>query len=92
MKTGFIQIRCHWLTIFVAPCLCVPQVDNALSQLYQVWLAVAAVLTVQFARTIAMALSISNFLKRPCDRFLTPLVKLVVPPDYAKWIPVVMSW
>jgi hypothetical protein len=57
-----------------------------------VWLSVAAVLSIQFARTIAMALSISDFLKKPVDRFVTPVVNVAVPKDYEKWVPVVMSW
>ena len=68
------------------------KIDLAISSMYSVWLSVAAVLSIQFARTIAMALSISDFLKKPIDRFITPTVNIAVPKDYEKWVPVVMSW
>jgi len=42
------------------------KIDKAIASLYRVWLAVAAVLTIQFARTISMSLAIADFLKKPC--------------------------
>lgn len=42
------------------------KVDTAMASLYKVWLSVAAVLSIQFARTISMALAIADFLKKPC--------------------------
>ena len=66
------------------------QVDNAIYSVYRVWLAVAAVLTLQFARTINMALSIAEFLNRPCDRFLSPTLQIAIPDEYDKWVPVVL--
>jgi hypothetical protein len=68
------------------------KIDKAISSMYTVWLSVAAVLSIQFARTIAMALSISDFLKKPIDRLVTPAVNVAIPKDYEKWVPVVMSW
>jgi hypothetical protein len=68
------------------------KVDKALGSIYTVWLSVAAVLSVEFARTISMALAIADFLKKPLDRFVTPTINLVVPAEYEKWVPVVMSW
>jgi len=66
------------------------QIDKAIYSIYRVWLAVAAVLTLQFARTINMALSIAEFLNRPCDRFLTPALQAAIPNEYDKWVPVVL--
>jgi hypothetical protein len=43
---------------------------------------VLAVLTIQFARTIAMALTISEFIQKFVNRFLLPIVKAVVPKEY----------
>jgi hypothetical protein len=68
------------------------KIDQAISSMYSVWLSVAAVLSIQFARTIALALSISDILKKPIDRFITPVVNVAIPNDYEKWVPVVMSW
>ena len=68
------------------------KVDQAISNLYTVWLSVAAVLSIKFARTISMALSIADFLKKPCDRFITPTISKAIPDDYDKWVPIVISW
>ena len=68
------------------------KVDQAISNLYTVWLSVAAVLSIKFARTISMALSIADFLKKPCDRFITPTISKAIPDEYDKWVPIVISW
>jgi hypothetical protein len=68
------------------------KVDKAIGSMYSVWLSVAAVLSVEFAKTISMALAIADFLKKPLDRFVTPTIQIAVPSEYDKWVPVVMSW
>lgn len=68
------------------------KVDQAISSMYRVWLSVAAVLSIKFARTISMALSIADFLKKPVDRFITPTLKTAIPDEFEKWVPVVISW
>ena len=50
--------------------------------MFIVWMIVLAVLTIQFARTIAMALTISEFIQKFVNRFLLPIVKAVVPKEY----------
>mmetsp|Transcript_31935 Transcript_31935/g.45419 ORF Transcript_31935/g.45419 Transcript_31935/m.45419 type:complete len:331 (+) Transcript_31935:75-1067(+) len=68
------------------------KVDNAFTALYRVWLAVVAVLTVQFARTITLAVTIAEFVKQPIDRFIAPTVQLATPDEYKKWVPVALGW
>jgi hypothetical protein len=68
------------------------KVDMAMSNLYRVWLSVAAVLTIEFARAISMALAISDFMKKPVDRFIAPTLKLAVPDQYDRWVPVILGW
>jgi hypothetical protein len=68
------------------------KIDRAVGSLYKVWLAVAAVLSIEFAKTISMALTISEFLRKPLNRFLAPTVMLAIPNDYDKWVPVVLGW
>lgn len=68
------------------------KVDNALNSMYRVWLAVVAVLTVKFARTIALALSIADYMKQPVDRFIAPIIQVAVPDEYDKWVPIVLGW
>ena len=47
-----------------------------------VWMSVLAVLTIQFARTIALALTIADFSKGFADRFLLPIVRKATPKEY----------
>ena len=48
------------------------RVDGAVASIYTVWLAVAAVLRIQFARTISMALGIAEFINRPVSAIKAP--------------------
>jgi len=68
------------------------KVDAAIAAMYTVWISVLAVLTLQFARTISLALTISNFLKRPIDDYVAPTVAMAVPKNYQKWVPVILGW
>jgi len=68
------------------------KVDKAVASIYKVWLAVAAVLSVEFARTISMAMAISDFVKRPLNRFVAPTIQAAVPDEYDKWVPTVLGW
>mmetsp|Transcript_16358 Transcript_16358/g.19991 ORF Transcript_16358/g.19991 Transcript_16358/m.19991 type:complete len:316 (+) Transcript_16358:101-1048(+) len=68
------------------------KIDKAIASIYKVWLSVVAVLSLQFARTIALSMSISDFLKKPTDHIISPYVRKIVPREYEKWIPVVLGW
>jgi len=68
------------------------KVNSALASIYKVWLSVAAVLTVQFARTISFALGIADFIKNPIDRYIAPTLQLAIPDEYDKWVPIVLNW
>ena len=49
---------------------------------FTVWMSVLAVLTVKFARTIALALTIKDFTKKLADKFLLAAVKIATPKEY----------
>lgn len=68
------------------------KVNDAISSIYKVWMSVLAVLTIQFARTVALALSISVFTKRLADRYLLPTIQRATPKGYQRWCPVLMDW
>jgi len=68
------------------------KIDRAINSVYSVWLSVAAVLTIEFARTIASALSIADFLKKPINHWVAPLVQMAVPQEYNRWVPVILGW
>jgi len=68
------------------------KVDKALGTIYKVWLSVIAVLTIQFARTISMAISISEYIKAPLNRYIAPIVQAATPDEYDKWVPILFGW
>jgi len=68
------------------------RINAALGGLYKSWLGVIAVLKVQFARTIALAMTISDLAKKPCDLVLLPSLCAIVPVEYRLWLPVLVGW
>jgi len=68
------------------------KVNNAIGALYTVWLSVLAVLKIKFARTVALALTIADFVKKPTDRYILPIMERVIPQDYQRWNPVLLGW
>jgi hypothetical protein len=68
------------------------KVDDAMSAMYHVWISVLAVLSLKFARTISLALTISNFIRQPIDRFVAPTIAMAIPKGYKRWTPVVLGW
>jgi hypothetical protein len=68
------------------------RVDAAVSALYKVWVSVAAVLSIEFARTISLALTIAECLEKPVNRLVAPVVRAATPAEYERWVPVVLSW
>jgi len=63
----------------------------ALGELYMVWMAVLATLKIQFARTVALALSINGSLKPAADKFVVPAIEAACAPDFKKWVPVAVE-
>jgi hypothetical protein len=68
------------------------KVDVAISSTYKVWLSVVAVLTLHFARTISLAVSISDFVKKPLRRYVSPIIEAMTPDEYDKWVPIILGW
>jgi len=68
------------------------KINNALSGLYMSWISVIAALKVKFARTITLAMSVADVIKKPCSMYLTPALLVVVPAEFQRWIPVAVGW
>ena len=58
------------------------KINDAIVSMYTVWMSVLAVLTIKFARTIALALTISDFTRKFVDRFMLPTIKSATPNEY----------
>jgi hypothetical protein len=68
-------------------------INEAFSGLYTSWLAVFATLKVQFAATIALALSIACSMKGLLKFFkVEQSAKMIVSEPYHKWVPVIIDW
>lgn len=68
------------------------KVSDAIESIGRVWISVLATLTLEFARTISLSLTISEFLKKPVDRFIAPTLQLATPKGYKRWVPVILTW
>lgn len=68
------------------------KINQAAGALYTTWLGVSSVLQKEYARVISLSLTMSYYLERAAHWVLEPPVKLVVPKDYHKWVPVVIGW
>lgn len=79
-------------TLFVLQKMKPEKVNNAIRNIYTVWLGVISVLVVQFAQTIQMANSIAEFLLPPADHYVTPIVRAAIPDEYQQWTPVIINW
>lgn len=68
------------------------KINQAAGALYTTWLGVAAVLEKEYARVIALSLTLSYYMERVAHWVLEPPIRLVVPKDYHQWVPVVVGW
>lgn len=60
----------------------------AIEALTTAYVAVMATLRVKFAKAITLGMAIGNVLTRVTGPYLTQALKVVVPDEYEKWIPV----
>uniref|UniRef100_A0A6T8HJ76 Uncharacterized protein n=1 Tax=Hemiselmis andersenii TaxID=464988 RepID=A0A6T8HJ76_HEMAN len=67
------------------------RVIQALGGLAQAFAGVLATLKVQFARTVALAVSISDNLRKPAGVLLTPVLAALIPPEYHHWVSPIIS-
>jgi len=78
--------------LFLINCKDPNQVNVAIGGIWASSLAVLATLKVQFARTVALGVSIGVMLKKPAESFLAPALRRVLPSDYHKWIQLMIDW
>jgi len=68
------------------------KINQAAGALYTSWLGISAVLEKEYARVISLSLTMSYYLELGASWILERPVKLVVPKEYHKWVPVVIGW
>jgi len=64
---------------------------KALGGLYTSWLAVQGTLRIQFARTVALAVSIASLIEMPLLKIGLPLLSRVAPVEIRHWLPTIIS-
>lgn len=62
--------------------------QHAAGQLYLCWMAMLATLKIQFARTVALGLSICKTMHPIADKHVVPMLLDLTPAEYQKWVPV----
>jgi len=66
--------------------------DRGFNGIYSAWLAVIAVLKIQFAQMIALGAAIGGFLAKLLRIPMTQILVHVIKPDTHKWIPQIISY
>ena len=66
-------------------------ISEALGSLYTAWLAVIAVLKIQFAKTVALGNAIGNAIKKPVSMVAVKPLSQVLPDEYHNWINTIIN-
>mmetsp|Transcript_2351 Transcript_2351/g.3374 ORF Transcript_2351/g.3374 Transcript_2351/m.3374 type:complete len:350 (+) Transcript_2351:44-1093(+) len=67
------------------------QLNTAVGGLYKGFTGVIVVLKFRFARTIALAMSIAEYMNPLASRFLVPALSVAIPEEYHQWIPTIIK-
>ena len=68
------------------------KINDAVAALYMTWMGVSVVLEREFARTIALSVTIGDYMRPMANLVLAPPVYRCTPQAYHKWVPLVMGW
>jgi len=67
-------------------------VQEALANLWTATVSACATVKLQFARTIALGVSIGNYLNRPVMRYFVPILEGFTDKTYHKWYPAIFAY
>ena len=68
------------------------KLNQATGALYTTWLGVSTVLEREFAKTIALSVSIAGYVQPMASFMFAPALRLCISEDYQQWIPVLIGW
>lgn len=68
------------------------KINEAVAALYTTWMGVSVVLEREFARTIALSVTIGDYLRPITNFLLAPPAYRCIPEAYHKWVPIVLGW
>ena len=86
------QLFAHKLAVVVEH-IDPPVLTQSFVGIYQGFMGVLTVLKFQFAKSVALGLSIGNALRKPLALFLTPTIAHILPPQHRqRWSPVIINY
>jgi hypothetical protein len=68
------------------------RINDAAVALYTAWMSISVVLEREFARTIALSVTLSESIRPVVSFVLNKPLQLCVPVEYNKWIPILIGW
>lgn len=68
------------------------KINQAVAALYTTWMGVSTVLEKEYAKTIALSITIGDYIRPLTDFVLAPPAYRCIPQQYHKWFPIVLGW
>jgi hypothetical protein len=68
------------------------RINDAVAALYTTWMSISIVLEREFARTIALSITIADSIRPLVSFVVNKPFQLCIPVEYQKWIPILIGW
>lgn len=68
------------------------KINTAAGALYTTWLGISTILRREYARVINLSLTLAEGMEGVGKVLVAPAMKLVIPQDYHRWVPVLLGW
>ena len=68
------------------------KINTAAGALYTTWLGISTILRREYARVINLSLTLAEGIEGMARIVVMPALKLVIPTDYHRWVPVLLGW
>lgn len=68
------------------------RINDAVAALYTTWMSISIVLEREFARTIALSITIAESIRPLVSFVVNKPFQLCIPVEYQKWIPILIGW
>jgi hypothetical protein len=68
------------------------RINEAVAALYTTWLSISIVLEREFARTIALSITIAESIRPVVTFVIRRPLQYCIPSQYFKWIPIIIGW
>ena len=68
------------------------KINTAAGALYTTWLGISTILRREYARVINLSLTLAEGMEGIGSVIVAPAMKLVMPQEYHRWVPVLLGW